>query len=316
MTALTRFCISGLLVTGLFALGTASAEQLTVTPQALPDVQRIQTLYESAAYDEAVRALDAAHDTSSLPAEELQTLLRYRVLCLLALDREEEAEKDVELLLTADPLQQLTAADAPPRLIKTFDRVRARILPRLAREQYEAAKALFDSRRFNEAAKGFERVLQLHSSAGDTDERRGTADLETLSAGFLELSKARLSATAAVAETQVKKVFTESDEDVVPPVPIRRDIPAWRSSRLTRGADSPVKARNGRLDIMIGPSGEVTYAAMTTAIDPRYDVLLLEAAKGWKYRPALRNGVPVTYRRTVVIRLTGSSEGATGLDSQ
>src|SRR6478672_5992447 len=168
--------LSALLTSALFLVASTASSAVALPAQSVPDLQRIQTLYESAAYDEAVRALDAAQDTSMLPAEQRQTLLQYRALCLLALDRETDAEKAIEQILTIDPLRLLTENDAPPRLVKTFEQVRARVVPGLTREQYASAKALFDGGRFPEAAAGFERVRQLVSSV-DAGERHDLADI-------------------------------------------------------------------------------------------------------------------------------------------
>ena len=38
---------------------------------------------------------------------------------------------------------------------------------------------------------------------------------------------------------------------------------------------------------------------------PLYDPLLLSAAKGWKYRPATRDGQPVRFRKIIQVTLEG-----------
>jgi hypothetical protein len=291
---------SAMLVVAMFAGGSGAQT-------APPDLQRIRALYESASYDEAVQTLDAAENASILSGEDLQGLLQYRALCLLALNRDGDAERAVEQILTADPLHQLPAGDAPPRLVTTFDRVRARIAPRLAREQYESAKALYDSRNFSEASKGFERVVQIAASAG-RDQPRDVADLSTLAGGFLELSRAQ--ATAGTAGATARRIFTSDDHDVVPPVAIRQEVPAWRQVSPTpvsnTGSGVP---REGRLEIVIGPTGDVQEAALITRIDPVYDAALLRAAKNWKYQPAMKDGHGVSYRRAFTIRLVPPEGG-------
>jgi hypothetical protein len=43
---------------------------------------------------------------------------------------------------------------------------------------------------------------------------------------------------------------------------------------------------------------------MRISLGPRYDRMAVEAARSWKYRPALADGMPVRYRKLVQISLT------------
>jgi len=53
---------------------------------------------------------------------------------------------------------------------------------------------------------------------------------------------------------------------------------------------------------VISEDGRVEEAVIRQSINPAYDQLLLEAARRWKYRPALRAGVPVRYTKTILVR--------------
>jgi tetratricopeptide (TPR) repeat protein len=299
--------IAALFVASVAAVAVASSAGVAGA-QPPPDLQRIRALYEGASYDEAMRALDAAQDVSLISGEHNGMLLQYRALCLLALDRQSDAEQTVQQILAADPLQP-APDDAPPRLAKVFDRVRAAIVPAAARAQYAAAKTLFDHQQFADAASGFERVVQLDASVahGDGDE---TGDLATVARGFLELSRARVAAAATDRARTVNRVFTSLDKDVVPPVPIRQEMPPWRPPVRRALAGGSADARQGRLDVVIGPAGEVQDVVITTPIEPLYDMALVRAAKTWKYQPAIRDGVAVSYRRTVIVRLVSTEGGA------
>ncbi len=294
--------IAALVVASLFGVATFRAGVAVAQPP--PDLQRIRALYEGASYEDAMRALETAENTPIISGEQHQTLLQYRALCLLALDRQSDVEKTVEQILSADPLHQ-PAPEDPPRLLTVFDRVRARIVPALTREQYAAAKTLYDNRQFVEAASGFERVIQLSASVARS-ERDGVGDLATLAGGFLELSRARAAEAPADHAASVNRVFTSLDRDVAPPVPIRQDMPPWRPPPRRALAGESGNVRQGSLDLLIGPTGDVQDAVITTSIDPRYDTALAQAAKGWKYQPAMKDGVGVNYRRTVIIRLISS----------
>lgn len=295
--------IAALFVAIVFGVGPTVRAGVSAA-QPPPDLPRIRALYEGASYEDAMRALDAAEDASLISGEQHQMLLQYRALCLLALDRQSDAEKTVEQILSADPLHQ-PAPEEPPRLLTVFDRVRARIVPALARQQYAAAKALFENRQFDDAASGFERVIQIDSSVARSD-RHEVGDLATLAGGFLELSRERAAEATADHAGAANRVFTSLDRDVVPPVAIRQEVPPWRPPVRRSLAGGSVDARQGRLDVLIGPTGDVREAVITASIDPLFDMALVRAAKGWKYQPATKDGVGVSYRRTVIVRLVSS----------
>src|SRR4051794_1303676 len=78
-------------------------------------LQSVKDLYASAAYEDALSAvvkLDAA--APNVEAEQ------YRVFCLVALGRIDEADHVVEELLTARPEYRPDAADASPRIQALF----------------------------------------------------------------------------------------------------------------------------------------------------------------------------------------------------
>jgi len=46
---------------------------------------------------------------------------------------------------------------------------------------------------------------------------------------------------------------------------------------------------------------------MRSPINPRYDLIVLTAAKSWKYQPATLNGTPVKFRKLINISLKPAS---------
>jgi TonB family protein len=57
------------------------------------------------------------------------------------------------------------------------------------------------------------------------------------------------------------------------------------------------------LQVEIDSTGAVTAARLIRPLHPIYDQLLVEAARDWRYRPALRNGQPTPYVKTLRIEL-------------
>jgi TonB family protein len=57
----------------------------------------------------------------------------------------------------------------------------------------------------------------------------------------------------------------------------------------------------GHLRVVIDESGRVESASLVRPFLPGYETQLVEAARGWQFRPATRNGVPVRYARIFTI---------------
>jgi TonB family protein len=59
----------------------------------------------------------------------------------------------------------------------------------------------------------------------------------------------------------------------------------------------------GTLEVVIDETGRVLSAVLPQSIHPQYDGNLLSAARGWRFKPAMRNGLPVPYLKVIEIRL-------------
>ena len=309
-------------VVGLVAASTAaSADQ--------DPLNIAKDLYASAAYEEALSTLSRLTDArASMPGIARQAD-QYRAFCLYALGRVSEAESVAESLIRREPLLQLDAADASPRIEAMFVGVQKRILPGLIRERYRESRASIDQKQYGAAEPRLAEVRRLLAEAqrlGVWDE--GLADLTELVDGFLTLARsqaapAALPATAAIsvpppsasapsapaasepAQTEPSRaaagepsVYHIEDADVRPPVVIFQSAPSAPNELLT-----VVRALRKQmvLSILIDETGSVQKADVRGSIHPSYDSMLLRAARTWKYRPAMKNGVPVRYEKTVII---------------
>src|SRR5207245_11635920 len=101
-------------------------------------------LYASAAYEEALSTLSRLTDARASMAGVARQADQYRAFCLYALGRVSEAESVAESLIRREPLLQLDAADASPRIEAMFVGVQKRILPGLIRERYRESRASID----------------------------------------------------------------------------------------------------------------------------------------------------------------------------
>jgi hypothetical protein len=93
-------------------------------------------------------------------------------------------------------------------------------------------------------------------------------------------------------------IYTQADRYVVGPAEVARKMPTWRPpSSVQRGV------YHGLLEVIIDERGLIEKVTLLISVEPTYDPLLLEAARGWKFRPATLNGDPVKYRRQYEIIL-------------
>jgi TonB family protein len=291
-------CALVLLVAGFIASAHASPADDTLA--------RAKGLYASAAYDEALAVLDQLQ--TAAPADEATSIAEYRVFCLLALDRHDEARKNIDRILHDNPLYVPSADQASPRIQSVFRDVRRQSLPKIVMERYAAAKAAFE-RKDSSAAQQFDDVLMLL----DDPDLRGTptlSDLRQVASAFRDLTKA-LATTGpppaeaasgqppAVAQERVPDIiYTSEDADVIPPVAKSQKMPTWRPS-----PNEAVQQFTGVLRLLIDSTGTITSASMPDSTSTQYDQLLLRAARDWKFSPARKNGVPVRYLLLIEVRL-------------
>lgn len=284
---------------------------------------RAKDLYRSAAYDEALVALEriAAESSGELKVEADE----YRLFCLIALDRKVDARVAIESIVSADPFHVLTANEASPRVRTMFRDIRQSLLPSIVQREYTAAKEAFD-KEDAEAAEQFERVLRLLADPLMAP-TPALNDMRMVATGFRDLSRARApkvefaAATAPVvaeatpaaatgtpanasAAPPAPPVYREGDADVVPPVTISQALPQWVVPQGTRPGAWQLEAI---LEVTINESGDVVTAVLRKQFHPSYDPQLVKAAMSWKYEPARRSGVPVRYVKLIAVRLVSQN---------
>jgi tetratricopeptide (TPR) repeat protein len=279
------------------------------------DLDSAKALYAAASYEEALATLD------QLGAADPIQVNQYRALCLLALGRARDAEAPLQQIVTADPLYKLAAADVSPRLVVLFREVRKRTLPTTARQLYTRAKGNYDAKNLSEAATDFKTLLALLNEPEAADRGNELADLKSLAEGFLTLANAQLAApkppapapaaavTAAAAPAPPavapeRRIYTSEDSDVKPPIELQRQMPSWTPTSTTQ----KISTFRGAVRVVLDEKGMVESADILSSVYPTYNVLLLKAAKTWRYQPATRFGVPVKYAITIEVVLRPLSD--------
>jgi TonB family protein len=298
-----------------FGLSIASALLLlTARVSTQETLAGARELYSAAAYEDALRVLDRLEKSDSKPGDRL-AIHQYRAFCLLALGRTTDAERAIEAVVSSQPFYHPSDAEVSPRLRSAFSAVRQRMLPAIVQQKYAQAKSAYDQKDFVSAAAGFGQVLDALADPdiGPAASRAPLSDLGTLAVGFRELSLRAAMPTSAVpapreapgaapklaAVTIASRIYHSGDSSVVPPVALLQELP-----RFTRNIGI---MRSGVLEVVINEAGLVEAATLRSSINPRYDVLALEAARFWRYKPATLHGTPVKFRKTIVVAIKQGS---------
>ncbi len=234
-----------------------------------------------------------------------------RALCLLALGRQAEAERAIEILFAADPGYRVDAA-ASPRVRSAFSNVRRRVMPSLVQQRYLHAKAAYDRKEYETAIAQFDATLALLEMPEVLQGQEAAfADMRTLITGFRDLARAALPpppppkpaaapAPAAPPPAPPRPFYTADDADVTPPGAVNQKMPRWEgpAAQAMKGMK-----RRGVVEVTIGESGAVDSVVMRQPTGTVYDEILLAAARKWQYTPAAKDGKAVKYRKLIQFTL-------------
>ncbi len=278
-------------ICALVALGFVLASPPPTAAQQLLDrLAESRQLYESADYAKALAVMETI-DPRAISPDVARDRALYQALCLFALDLRVEATARIEAALELDPLFR-TAVDLSPRVQSFIDEVRRQVRPALANQRYRAGKALFDSGHYEAALREFAVVIHLAGEDGKLPEKSELADVGTLAAGFRDLAE------RAVAQ---RRSATRGNAPTLPPVVIDQVLPQWPANL----PPSALVSMTGAFEIVVSARGDVGAVNVIKSIHPVYDHLLVAAARGWRYRPATRDGEPVAYVKRLTVQVTG-----------
>jgi TonB family protein len=272
------------LLASIFCLAGASAAQ---APEA-----DYKTLYAAAEYDKALEVVESLDNTEAQ---------QYKALCLLALGRQADANETIEELVTSSPTFVPSSEEAPPRFVELVTKVRQKLLPVIARRLFAEGRARYTEKQPEEAVRRFSLVLTLLSDSAFAD-AEAKQDLQTLAQGFIDLAKAAPPPPAKFALAPEPPAKADPPPPVVvPPTvtqptalvqavpPMPPDIAARVTAKLV-------------LVVLIDETGRVTGSTIKESAHPRYDRIVVQAAREWRYTPATRDGVPIPSEQTVTIQ--------------
>lgn len=255
--------------------------------------------YAAAAYEEALSTLTRLDNApAALNRVELE---QYRAFCFIALGKMAEAERAVASLVAADPRYVPSATVASPKVLQLVSDMRRKELPGVSRKLFDDGKAAFKEKDLPRAQRNFQLLLQLLDDPA-LKGRPENEDLRVLAEGFVALldTPAPAAQPAPATETVIRTSGVPASE---PPVPINQTLPEWMPTDKIAASRDYV----GSIKVTIGIDGRVKSAAIEKATHPIYDARLLQAAKGWLYKPATRNGEPVESEKVIAIQLRRKS---------
>jgi TonB family protein len=94
------------------------------------------------------------------------------------------------------------------------------------------------------------------------------------------------------------EIYTAVDVGVTAPVALVKTVPSFRPG----GADMR-REFTGVVEVVVNEKGDVTDARIQKSVYPVFDPQLVAAAHQWKFRPALKDGQPVSYRTYIEVKL-------------
>lgn len=232
----------------------------------------------------APRSAEPASRTSAALAESIEASIR-RASTLLAEGRDGEAAVIFDGIVMRNPLLQLDPARYTSETLAAFVTSKRLLLPAMARRYYQEARVAYDAGDFPMTLTKGERALAL---LRDADIDPSDADLNG--------DVSNLMAMATSARTlEEARIYTSADRDVTPPRPIGRQL-----STASLSGRAPL---TGRLELVVGRSGEVETVKLETPVNGYHDRMIVSAAKAWHYRPATKKGRPVRYSMVMSITL-------------
>ncbi len=164
-------------------VGTGVVLTTIATLRADDPLKEVGRLYSTAAYEEALLAMVKVDDSAVI-----DQIDEYRALCLLALDRDADAERVVEGLVARHPLGLDGLNEQAPKFTSVYRAVRAWLVPELANKAYHSAVASFEARDYATADQQFGEALELLHSVEPPASQR---DWELLASEFRVLAALR-----------------------------------------------------------------------------------------------------------------------------
>jgi TonB family protein len=279
-----------------------------------------QALYADARYEDALKSFDALKAAGGQTPRTALAIEQGRALCLLALDRNADAQQAIETMLRLDPTFRPKDDDTSPKIRAVFRDVRRRALSGVLQEVYTRAKLAYEGKAYDEAVAGFGQALALLDDPDLVLDAGPRADMRLIAKAFEDLAKAASapppvppqpgapapvgaagaggatppggvpSADGTRGGAAAGALYDASSKDVTPPVPERTDV------RIPDSLKRSLPTGDVVVELVVSTTGTVESVTVRQSPDSVFGALVARAVMDWRYRPASRAGKPVRYR--------------------
>lgn len=188
-------------------------------------------------------------------------------------------QRRFDALVLANPLYQLDSGEKTPENLVALRASKRLLLPSIAGRDYESARRSLEMGDFDRALLDAGQAMRLLEEP-DVD-----AVPSSLREALLQLLREAREARAR----EEQRIYADSDPDVVPPLPLGRQLPAVIPAGI-----SPDLV--GQLELLIGLGGEVEVVRLHTPLNRYHERMIVSAAKAWRYQPATKGGRAVRFR--------------------
>ena len=268
---------------------------LTAAQDFRPALDEGIRLYWNGEYERTVLVLTPACEAGPSAGDKLECY-KYVAFSHVALGDEASAQERFVAMLSEDPGYRLDPTLVPPKILSRFEAAR----DELASAAYQAGKDSYQGEDFARAVERFDVALTLSPDNELAREYRQLAS-ERMSMA----QPAAADAAAAIPEAPEPAPEPELDlathvfrltSDIERPVLVRQVAPVLPPlARTARWSGSVV------LSVIIDREGRVTEARVIRSVREPLDQAAVDAVRRWEYRPATRNGVPVSVYSIVEI---------------
>ena len=272
-------------------------------------LESASALYASARYEEALAVLDRLSTNGDTDAAAVKIDVEiHRALCLLALGRDDDAGAAFARVVSTDPWYRLDPKQVSPSVGNFYRAVRKKALPQIAQAKYTEARAAYDRKDFAQALETFKIVRALFD---DEDMSGVSPDVKMLASEFQLLAEAQVPPPAPAPTESAPpppdppttvpaepRIYGAEQPGITPPVAIRQVVPPLPSTLGSIGFPK------GVYDLTIDEQGRVIGVIVRRSIHRTYDGIFVEAAARWQYQPAMLEGQPVRYRKSIQVAVS------------
>ena len=210
-----------------------------------------------------------------------------------------DAGRQIDELVTHNPLFKMSDSEVPPRLVAMYHESRKKLLPGLVREAYLRAKTSFEQKSYPMAQSQLKDVLQILGDDDLAEDSSGTGDIKLFADGFLKLAEMEIAnaqkdaADAAVTAAAANKpppppppdpLYSVTDKDVTPQSKsaARYWNPRPGSQRMEFRASARARGQKGRRRVRVRGPGDRADLRSGPG----------RAAKQWTFNPPPKTASP------------------------